>query len=310
MKETMCIAFSGGRTSAMMTKILLGNFGDKYNFKVVFCNTGHERESTLKFVDMCDKEFGFNTTWIEAVTNFKKGKGVSAKVVNYETAYRNYLKNGIDPFEQVIKKHGITNQDFPTCTREMKTGAVRAYMRDLAGHKKKDYKVMLGIRTDEPKRLNWEKAKRDKLRYFAELRNVTKSDVNEFWSKQSFDLELKSYQGNCILCWKKSDRKLFTIIQEGILANDKELVSELDWLKHIENKYGSYFPRGGEYTYEFMRFFRHRRSIADVIEESYLLDLSDFAKDESHIIDTAKQLAMWSEDLDSNGGCSESCEAF
>ena len=310
MKESLCIAFSGGRTSAMMTKILLDKYKHLYNFDIVFCNTGHEREATLEFVKKCDDEFGFNTTWIEAVTNNKKGTGVSAKIVTYETAYRNLLKNGVDPFEEVIKKHGITNQDYPTCTREMKTTAVRAYMRDIKGHKKIDYKVMLGIRTDEPKRLNWAKAKRDKLKYFAEILNVTKYDVNEFWTKQKFDLNLKSYQGNCILCWKKSDRKLFTIIQEGILSNDKELLAEIEWFKYIENKYGSFFPRGGSYNYEFMRFFRHRRSINDIIQESNFLDLSDYAKDESNILNLAKQMSMWDIELDGNAGCSESCEAF
>lgn len=312
-KELVCISFSGGRTSAMMTKYLLDMKSDIYDFVVVFANTGHEREATLQFVKKCDDIFGFNTVWIEAVTNNKFGYGVSYKIVNYETAYRNYLKNGVDPFESYIAKHGIPNQNFPSCSRELKKNTIRAYMKNALGFNKITYKTALGIRSDEPKRLDWIKAKRDKLMYFAELGKITKSAVNEFWSKQQFDLELKSYQGNCILCWKKSDRKLYTIIQEGILSNDKELLAEMEWIKYIENTYGKYYPNKRSLKHDInkqINFFRKDRNMEEIIQESYLFDVSEFAKDESKLIDTAKQLSIWDDELDGNFGCTESCEAF
>lgn len=313
MKENLLISFSGGRTSAMMTYYLLRTKSDKYNFTVVFANTGHEREATLEFVKKCDEQFGFNTVWVEAVTNPEFGKGVSCKIVNFDTAYRNVKKNGVDPFEQVIAKHGITNMDCPNCSREMKGYTIRAYMRDVLGFKNKNYKLALGIRSDEPSRLDWEKAKREKILYLAELGTVSKFDVNEFWGAQTFDLEIKSYEGNCILCWKKSDRKLFTIIQEGIINNDIELLAEIEWLKDMQNRFGRYIPeqrREKQDKGQRVNFFRDERTIEQMIEESYLLDLSEFAKDESKLLDTAKQLSMWDNSLDMNSGCSESCEAF
>jgi 3'-phosphoadenosine 5'-phosphosulfate sulfotransferase (PAPS reductase)/FAD synthetase len=311
-KENLLISFSGGRTSAMMTKYLLDNKSDQYNFTVVFANTGHERQATLNFIKRCDDEFGFNTIWVEGVTDEKFGIGMKSKVINYDTAYCNYKKNGIDPFEAVIKKHGISNVNTPHCSREMKKCTIRAFMRDFKGHKKVDYQTALGIRTDEPKRLDWNKKKKDKILYFAELGNITKEKVNEFWSKQTFDLQLKSYEGNCILCWKKSDRKLFTIIQEGLLSNDKELLLEIEWLTHIEQTYGKYVPetRKHQDKNNHSYFFMKNRSIEDLIDESYHLNLLDFAKDESTLIESAKQLSLWNYDLDSNGGCVESCEAF
>lgn len=313
MKKDLLISFSGGRTSAMMTKYLIDKKSDEYNFKVVFANTGHEREATLEFVKKCDDVFGFNTIWVEAITNPAFKKGVSAKIVNFETAYRNYKKNGIDPFEAVISKHGITNMDCPNCSREMKGYTIRAYMRDFEGFKRKTYKTALGIRSDEPKRLDWAKAKKEKLMYLAELGNVTKFDVNEFWAAQVFDLELKSYEGNCILCWKKSDRKIFTIIQEGIINNDIELLAEIEWLKMIEKKYGKFIPKSRAEKQDKGQdvwFFREQRSITDMIEESELLELDEYAKDESKLLETAKQISMWNNKLDFNGGCIESCEAF
>jgi 3'-phosphoadenosine 5'-phosphosulfate sulfotransferase (PAPS reductase)/FAD synthetase len=308
-KETLLVSFSGGRTSAMMTKYILENLKDTYKMVVVFTNTGHERQATLDFVNECDKRFGFNTIWIEPLIT--RG-GTKCKIVNYETAYTNLKKNGIDPFEAMIAKYGIPNVANPQCTRELKQRAIRAYMRDFAGHKRLNYKTAIGIRSDEPRRLNWGKAKKNKWIYFAQLGKVTKYDVNEFWSKQGFDLKLKSYEGNCILCWKKSDRKIFTLIQEGILANDPELLAEIEWLKMIEDKYGNFIKesRKDKATWSSSTMFREDRSINDMIEESHIIDTSDFAKDESNIILTAKQISMWDNSLDMSGGCTESCEVF
>lgn len=307
MKEKLLISFSGGRTSAMMTKYLLDNHKNKYDFVVVFANTGHERQATLDFVDKCDREFGFNTIWIEAVTPKEKGKGTYCKIVDYNTAYRNVLKNGNDPFEMFISKFGLPDIKNPNCSRELKKQCIRAFMRDNLGFTKINYYTALGIRSDEPKRLNWDRAKKEKIKYFAEFGNVTKSKVNEFWAKQSFDLKIKSYEGNCILCWKKSNRKLYTIIREGIINNDLELLEEIKWIENMEKKYGNINRDGSERNNV---MFRNSMSIFDMVEESEYLEISEFAKDESHIIDSALQLSLWNNELDMNSGCVESCEVF
>jgi antitoxin component of RelBE/YafQ-DinJ toxin-antitoxin module len=46
----------------------------------------------------------------------------------------------------------------------------------------------------------------------------------------------------------------------------------------------------------------------DIIEESQIP--FDPAKDESKTISDARQIALWDEYLDSNNGCTESCEVF
>ena len=117
MKKKLLISFSGGRTSAYMTWFMLNQWKDRdlYDKIVVFANTGKEREETLNFVHKCDVEFGFNTVWVEAFVHYKKGKGTTHVVVNFETADRIG-----DVFEDVIFKYGMPNQNAPHCSRELK----------------------------------------------------------------------------------------------------------------------------------------------------------------------------------------------
>jgi len=293
MKDKLLISFSGGRTSAYMTWWLLNNMQHKYEMIVVFANTGREREETLQFVDRCDKEFGFNTVWVEALINHQNRIGTGYIITNMGDASRNG-----EPFENMIKKYGIPNQNAPHCSRELKKNPIKSYARSIGW---KNYETALGIRSDEPKRLNWAAKKKDKFLYFAELFHVTKSDVNKFWLSQSFDLELKSYEGNCDLCWKKSLRKLMTI------TKDKPELA--DWWRDMENKYSMFTPetRMKKAKPPYM-FFRKNMTVDEIIEEGKF----DFtiSVDESNDVDKYKQMALFDEYLDSNDGCTESCEVF
>jgi 3'-phosphoadenosine 5'-phosphosulfate sulfotransferase (PAPS reductase)/FAD synthetase len=290
MKDKLLISFSGGRTSAFMTWWLLRNMKHKYDMIVVFANTGKEREETLEFVNKCDIEFGFNTVWVEAFVNNKSGKGTTHIVTNFKDAERNG-----QPFEDVIFKYGIPNQNAPHCSRELKKQPIISYARSIGWSK---YQTALGIRTDEPKRLNWESKKKNNLVYFAEFFNVTKSDVNKFWSEQSFDLNLKSYEGNCDLCYKKGLRKLMTLIKHNPEMSD--------WWREMESKYENLDVRNTGKTP--IRFYRDNMTIDEIIDESKLPFIE--AVDESKIIATGKQMSMFDNYLDSNYGCVESCEAW
>lgn len=289
-KKKLLISFSGGRTSAYMAWWLLNNMQHKYEMIVVFANTGREREETLEFVNNCDIEFGFNTVWIEAKVINTKGIGTSFNIVNFKSACRDGRI-----YEEHIAKYGIPNQNAPQCTREMKAVPIDKYAKSLGWRK---YETAIGIRSDEPRRLDWDKKIKKRALYFAELFYVTKSDVNNFWSKQKFDLKLTSYEGNCDLCFKKGLRKLMTI------TKDKPELA--DWWREMEQKYGKFDPRSsGKIP---LRFFRDDMTIDDIIEESKLP--FEPAKDESKIIDMYKQQSIWDEYLDTNSGCTESCEVW
>ena len=98
-KPKLAISFSGGRTSAVMTKLCVEKFSDTHDIAITFANTGCEHENTLKFVDQCDKHFGWGVVWVEAVINQEKGIGPKHRIVDYETASRYG-----EPFEDAIKK--------------------------------------------------------------------------------------------------------------------------------------------------------------------------------------------------------------
>lgn len=293
MKKKLVISFSGGRTSAYMTKMLLDSLDRSiYDIAVVFANTGKEREETLDFVHECDIRFGFDTIWIEAVINPVRGEGTRAKVVDYHSADRSGRV-----FEEMIKKYGIPNTSFLHCTRELKTNAITSYVRDQLGWK--NYYTAIGIRSDEIDRIN---PKRKKLRYIYPLITIfpaTKYTVNEFWIRQEFDLRLKSYEGNCDLCYKKSDRKLLTLC--------REIPDRTVWWEEMEDKYSEFIPEGRTCEKTPIRFYRKNRTIKDLVDLSKL----DFvmSKDESKIVRHEMQTSFI-DDLDISNGCSESCEPF
>src|SRR5690606_4528096 len=111
-------------------------------------NTGKEDERTLEFVNNCDKYFGFNTVWLEAVIDPIRGNRTTHKIVDFKTACRD---NSI--FESMIEKYGIPNKSYPHCNRELKLQVMDSYLLSL-GIKPKEIPTALGIRMDEPKRIS------------------------------------------------------------------------------------------------------------------------------------------------------------
>lgn len=293
--RTLLIAFSGGRTSAFMAKWIVDNLSDKYNIVTVFCNTGKERVETLDFVKKCDEYFKLNTIWIEAEIQEEFGKGVVAKVVDYESADRKGVV-----FRNHIAKYGISNISVPMCTRDLKTSLIKAYMRQN-GYK--DYYISIGIRIDEIDRIN-PKHKQEKIIYpLISMIPTRKLDINKFWSKQPFDLELKSYEGNCDCCFKKSLRKLLTIAKEN--------PSLFEWWADIEKDFENYVPETRDKTKVQLpiRIFRNNLSVKEILEMSK--NFTDLARDDSNDLEEYKQLSIFGEfELDTSNGCSESCEAF
>lgn len=285
--QNLLISFSGGRTSAYMTKFILDNLSDTFNIIVVFANTGREFEETLQFVNECDKRWNFNTVWIEAITDEKHGNGVRAKVVSFETASRNG-----EPFEAMIAKHGLPNVRMPICTRELKSYAIKAYARQI---KFKNYKTAIGIRADEIDRVQADHKKKGFIYPLVSL-GTTKSDVNKFWINNDFDLQLKGYEGNCDFCFKKSLRKLLTLTTE---QPDK-----LIWWEQMEKKYSDYIPFTRKKQTKKTTFFRDGLTS----KELRLLSQQPFekARDDSKYVE--HQLSLF--DLDISNGCVESCEVF
>jgi len=293
----LLISFSGGESSAFMTKWLLENKSDQYEMKVVFANTGEENEKTLEFIDKCDRLFGFDLTWVECVTNPENRKGVTANVVNFKTASRNG-----EPFDVMIAKHGIPNQEVPHCTRELKTRTIEAYLKSIGW---KNYYRAIGIRIDELDRINpnWKKERIIYPLISKDFCPMTKPSINRFWRGQSFRLELKGYEDNCKVCWKKTLRKLLTIAKHN--------PERFDNFKIWEGKYENYIPitrRNNENIKLPIRFFRDNLSVDNILE----MAKQPFEEypDERIMYNEFSEPKLWGHDLDIGGGpCNdESCE--
>lgn len=284
MKKFANISFSGGETSAYMTKWLLENKKGDYDFVVTFANTGQEAEETLDFVDRCDREFGFNLHWVEAVPQEGR-KGTTYKEVNFRDADRNG-----EPFEAVIRKYGIPNKSFPHCSRELKTRPIHAFAKHWFGTT--DYITFIGIRSDEIDRMSDD----PKFAYPLVDLGITKPKINSFWDAQPFRLNLKGYEGNCKTCWKKSKRKLLTIAQER--------PSWFDFFSEMELKYECFVPKTlnpDKYKTP-ARFFRNYESCSDLLREAKETYFKK-AEDDKFIFAHPE--------LDLEGACgSESCESF
>lgn len=291
LKDRISISFSGGKTSAYMTKMLLDYFREHEPWReiiVTFANTGQEHEETLKFVERCDKAFGFGVVWLEAKVNPKRGIGIRHRIVDFETASRNG-----EPFEAYIAKHGIPNRMYNQCTSRLKTEVMDSY-RKSAGWKKDDHSTAVGIRSDEADRVSMTAIKKWRVFYPCVDAGVTKEDVRRWWAEQDFNLNIPEHLGNCTWCWKKSNRKLLTLAQTH--------PEVFDFPKRMEAEYAL---AGGKRRDGEARkprcFFRGERKAEDILREAAEGNFTPFEDDKFIPFDA---------DLDVGGACGDSCEIY
>jgi len=215
--EPTCISFSGGRTSAYMLYQILQAHGGKLpdNGIVCFANTGKEEEATLKFVNDCSVNWNVKIHWLEYQEHEKPE--YRYKEVTYETAARNG-----EPFEAIIRKRQyLPNPVTRFCTSELKIRTMACFLKhsglfDDCTKSELENASWIGLRYDEARRA----AKvADKRRIPLFTAKVSVQDVGNFWAKQSFNLELPTYNGrtlagNCDLCFLKPANQIATLIAE------------------------------------------------------------------------------------------------
>lgn len=217
------VSFSGGRSSAMMAKIMLENY-DKDELLFTFANTGKELEETLRFVHECDVRWGLGVVWVEYCPENK------FRVVSYETASRQG-----EPFEAlVMKKNYLPNRVARFCTADLKIRPMAKYIRSIGV----DYwDAAIGIRYDEPNRYHKMKnaKKRDRWDYVFPLwgMRITQEEVKAFWKAQDFDLGILSQYGNCDFCFMKGIKKK--------VSQARVMPEKLQWWIDMETKLGSKF---------------------------------------------------------------------
>lgn len=230
------ISFSGGRTSAYMLWRILdahdGRLPD--DVRVVFANTGKEREETLRFVHECEVRWGVAVYWVEwrrAPPGFER--------VGYNSASRSG-----EPFEDLIQqKSALPNWQARWCTGYLKvqamTALISAEMHWAAG----EYSEVIGLRYDEGWRVlrMLERNEKHGRRCLAPLAKakVVQADVMAFWRQQSFDLALKPGEGNCDLCFLKGRG-----LRKQLIRDNPGIA---DWWVRMERG-GRFFDRRDRYS--------------------------------------------------------------
>lgn len=206
--DNLLVSFSGGETSAFMAQWVLKHYKEigYKDVAFVFANTGLEAEETLEFTDRCAKHFGFDLHWVEAKVSLVPGEGVRYDLVDFTTASRNG-----EPYESVIEKYGVPGPAAPHCTKNLKVYPINSFAKVAFDGQK--YDSAIGIRYDEIDRQN-ENAAKQRLVYPLIHLRTTKPVVNVYWRDMPFRLNIPSYLGNCITCFKKGDRALFPAINE------------------------------------------------------------------------------------------------
>lgn len=198
------ISFSGGRTSGYMLRRCL-DAGIGPDVHVLFANTGKERPETLDFVRDCSERWGVPIHWLERVAG-----GAFVEVEHSSAARKG------QPFGALIAdRKFLPNPVTRFCTQELKIRPMGAWMRHVAGYE--EWTNVVGIRADEPRRVAKMRAPtRERWERTMPLADagVTEADVLAFWKAQPFDLQLRTWEGNCDLCFLKGKGKRLRIMAE------------------------------------------------------------------------------------------------
>lgn len=292
----LLVSFSGGETSAYMTQLILEHWSFLYDDIVVaFANTGQEHPETLEFVHRCDTEFGFRTVWVEAEIFPGERKALGHRIVTYETASRDG-----QPFEAAIAKYGIPNPKFKECTRNLKLNPLRSFARSLGWGSEGEYQTAVGIRADEMGRMSTEAAKRGLVYPLIRPWPTRKPEINAWWAAHPWRLNIKSYEGNCRWCWKKTFRKHYTLLDQT-----PEIY---EFPRRMERQYGHVGAEmvkkeDGRLPPDYRRtFFRENKSVED-LEREYAARKAAGTFTPYH-----DERLVFDPTLDVGGGCEESCE--
>lgn len=298
--EPLLIGMSGGKTSAYQLRRFLDHFGGKISGKraIVFANTGHEDERTLKFVERVSIEWDAHIYWVEYrfvpfpdamladpefrllrrrqlenrgdkvlreeialrmetagfpenAESIRRGReclnGKSTyEIVNFATASRKG-----EPFQMMLEARAAYRQhvkDLPgvvpnpaqrICTGELKIKAMGRFAADLWGvDKVRGYNIALALRADEFRRVESAESRdvEGGIPFFPLFdAGVRGPDIVSFWQNQPFQLPMKSYEGNCRLCFMKRGHAVERLIYER--PNDA------NWWIDWEHRTGDRFRR-------------------------------------------------------------------
>lgn len=206
------VSFSGGRTSAYLVHLMEQRRVAGEDVCYTFMDTGAEHPETYEFIRRVASAWAIPLVCLRVVVNPELGEGNGYRVVDI-----NEIGPDLQPWRDVCAKYGTPYLGGPFCTRTLKTEVFQRYCNDTFG--KNNYHTWLGIRADEPKRLNG----RQRVNYLADISPFEKRDVLDWWKEQPFDLQLPEHLGNCVFCIKKGINKI------ALAARDEPKLADEFW---------------------------------------------------------------------------------
>lgn len=250
-KHLIC-SVSGGRSSALAA-MLVKRWPKRYKYRTVqyvFANTGLEHPNTIEFLKQLEEylmepiiklEFDFNSKGYNynIIENWSELDMTGAP-----------FKRAIQ-YEQRNKPRGLPHMFQPYCSGLMKKNVIRKYAKDSL--KTVKYAQCIGYRKEDmPKRINSAVMQLLGNAYIFPLlthykKPIGLKELDKIWSKKPFQLNIPSVLGNCILCWKKSDKVLVNAI------NSNQAQSSINFWIQMEREHGN-------------NSFRQRRSINDMMQ--------------------------------------------
>lgn len=264
------IGVSGGRTSGLMLRKIIDAHGGTLPADVhpLFENTGKEDTRTLDFLHEVEERWSVPLVWLEWCREYGQPEDAPwFRVVDYQSASRKG-----EPFDMMLDYYAryrrevkglppiLPNFSNNMCTAYLKIKVAEKYMRSL-GYDHWD--SIAGVRYDEPRRYHRMMAANEKnssrAEYFTPLYldGITKEHVAAFWAEQPFDLGIDSDLGNCDLCWKKSEDKLYRAIIED--------PSRVLWWSGTEERFGQVF-RQDRPRYEHMGWYAERMASQEAFD--------------------------------------------
>jgi len=267
--EPTSISFSGGRTSAYMLKMILDAHNGVLPPEAIVCfaNTGKEEEATLKFINDCSVNWNVPIHWLEYQDH--EDSTQRYKVVTYETAARNG-----EPFEALIRKRQyLPNPVTRYCTAILKIRTMACFLVQTGLFKNwtkseiENESGWMGLRYDEARRAT---KIADKRRIPLFTSKVTIKEISEFWAKQSFNLELPTYNGrtlagNCDLCFLKPTNQVATLIAEK--PERAAWWAKMESLQIATKDDGNYFRKDRPNYQSMVKFAADQKTIFDPDEE-------------------------------------------
>ena len=270
--KQIVVSFSGGRTSAYLCSLIKKLHPDAV---FVFMDTGAEHPATYDFVRKCNDYFDLNLICLRTVVSDKWKEGVSYRVVGI-----NEIGDDLQPWRDMSLKYGLPYHGGAFCTDRMKTTPCKKYLEDVYGAG--NYHLWLGMRIDEPKRLN----KKEGFSYLADISDFEKQDILNWWAKMPFDLQIKEHLGNCVFCIKKGINKIALAAKDEPQLADKFIkMINMDDVRIVPSR-----------TTANNAMYRQSMSLEGIIDLYAEMPRDKLAKTVRSTFET--------------GSCSESCEAF